>query len=435
MNKQSIISLCLISLSLPSQAEIELYTHAKGALTASLQLQTATFTGSDTWFGKAQENINSPANSWWEGSLEPSIKGHITFADTQFYSEFSYLYGISVGHDSSGLTAGLDTPNKGLIEQGYLGWRSGKFMPAHEDFLDISIGRQDYKLGSGFLIYDGANDGGSRGAWWIGARQSFDDTVLVKINWQPIKFEFFHLNTRARDKKNKLGLTGVNIEYSPSNRGTIAFSYINAGVHQNSNVKGLNTYDIRTNFLPIPQLADLQLAGEYAFQENNQTQAQGGYAQLSYQHKPWPWIPKFTYRYTGLEGDNPNTTKNEGFNELAYGFSDWGTWYQGEITGEHVFGLSNLNSHLLRVEMAPIESILVNVMYYYFEFNRASALGSQVNSQHFADEINIIIDWFVTDSSLLSASFAVAIPGKGGQQFTGGNQAWTQFMLYGSYTF
>lgn len=425
----------LMGLTLTVQADVELYKHTQGELSAALQLQTVGFTGTNSWFGNAQENIENNTNTWWEGTIEPSIKGHLTFFETQLYGQFSYLYGITVGHDTSGLMAGLDTPNKGMIEQGYIGWRSGNLISEQENLIDISLGRQDYRLGSGFLIYDGANDGGANAAWWIGARQSFDDTAVIRINWAPVKFDFFHLNTRPRNKNNKLGLNGINLEYHYNNLEMLAFSYITVSESQSASVKNLNVYDFRTHFIPFSQLADLQISGEYAFQENKQTRGQGGYTQLAYQHTPWFWQPRFIYRYTALQGDNPNTPRNEAFNELAYGFSDWGTWYQGEITGEHVFGWSNLNSHLLRVEMAPTENIVVNVMYYYFDFNRASALGTHVSNQHFADEFNLIIDWFATDNTLFSATFATAIPGKGGQQFSGGNKTWIQFMLYGSYTF
>jgi len=429
------LSLIFASLSFPVLADVSLFHYEYGDLSARMQVQTAGFTGSDTWFGKVQENIGNDANTWWEGTAEPSVKGLSHIADSEFYGEFSYLYGIQVAHDPSGLTTGMNDPHKGLIEQAYVGWRSGTLFGDQENLLDLSVGRQDYQLGTGFLIYDGANDGGNRGAWWVGARQSFDDTAIAKINWKSIKLELFHLNVRARNQQNELALDGVNFEYMHNTIVTVGFSYINAGNRQQKAVNNLNTYDFRLNLRPLAQLPDLEISGEYAFQENNISQSEGGYAQILYQHKVWFWMPKFIYRYTGLEGDDPKTSRNEGFNALAYGFSDWGTWYQGEITGEHVFGSSNLNSHLLRVEMAPMDNVVLNAMYYYFEFDRASALGSQVKSQHFADEINLIADWYATENTLISASFAVAIPGKGAQQFTGGNKSWTQMMLYGSYTF
>ena len=211
--KDALPLLFLITFSNTAQADIELYTHERGTLNAGLQLQTIGFSGANAWFGKAPENVGNNTNTWWEGTIEPSLKGHLTIMETQLYAEFSYLYAIAIGHDSSGLTAGLDTPNQGLIEQGYIGWRSGNLIATQKNFLDISLGRQDYRLGSGFLIYDGANDGGARGGWWIGARQSFDDTAIVRINWDSLKFEFFHLNTRPRNVENKLDFNGMNLEY------------------------------------------------------------------------------------------------------------------------------------------------------------------------------------------------------------------------------
>ncbi|NOQ16184.1 MAG: hypothetical protein GQ581_03920 [Methyloprofundus sp.] len=433
------IGIGLLCASLAVHADINLYRHKYGEINAGLQLQTVGFTGANAYFGNAQAELGNNTNTSWEGSIEPSISAQVNISKSQLYAGFSYLYGITVGHDSSGLTQGLDTPNRGLIEQGYIGWRSGDLFSTQKNLLVVSLGRQDYRLGSGFLIYDGAGDGGTRGAWWIGARQSFDNSALVRINLAGVKLEYFHLNTRPRDVQNKLGLDGVNLEYTHASLGNIGFSYINVGKSQkdlnNDFVDGLHTYDIRANISPFRHLRSLQIAGEYVYQHNPLTQAHGGFAQLSYQYQTWPWRPKFSYRYTALAGDDPHTDKNEAFNALAYGFSDWGTWYQGEITGEHIFGSSNLNSHLLRMELAPIDSVLINLMYYYFELDQATALGNQVTNPHFADEINLIVDWQATDNTLISGALAIAIPAGGAQQFTGGNQTWVQLMLYGSYTF
>ena len=48
-----------------------------------------------------------------------------------------------------------------------------------------------------------------------------------------------------------------------------------------------------------------------------------------------------------MQGDDPDTIRDEGFNPLAYGMSDWGTWFQGEIIGEYVLANSNLFSYLV----------------------------------------------------------------------------------------
>ena len=65
------------------------------------------------------------------------------------------------------------------------------------------------------------------------------------------------------------------------------------------------------------------------------------------------WKPKVTYRYASFQGDDPATTKNEGFDPLLPGFYDWGYWWQGEIVGEYIALNSNLVSNLVRVHLTP----------------------------------------------------------------------------------
>jgi hypothetical protein len=44
---------------------------------------------------------------------------------------------------------------------------SDLFPGLEEDTFSISIGRQDYVIGSGLLIADGGGDGGERGGWYL----------------------------------------------------------------------------------------------------------------------------------------------------------------------------------------------------------------------------------------------------------------------------
>ncbi|NOQ36849.1 MAG: hypothetical protein GQ569_13295, partial [Methylococcaceae bacterium] len=191
----------------------ELYKGDYGELSVGLHLQNATFIGANLWIGNAHTDLD---DSWAEFSIEPSIKGALNLpGGSQLYGEFSYLYGKSFGHDASGLSIGVESdPSAAMIEQGYVGWRSGDMFPSlGKNAIDISAGHQDYLLGSGFLLYDGGNDGGERGAWWIGAKTAFKDTLIARINIGDFKLEGFHLETRPRQAHRKSAYDGMNIEY------------------------------------------------------------------------------------------------------------------------------------------------------------------------------------------------------------------------------
>ena len=113
--------------------------------------------------------------------------------------------------------------------------------------------------------------------------------------------------------------------------------------------------------------------------------------------------------------------------------SEWGTWFQGEIIGEYVLSNSNLFSYLVSVSSKPTKSLEMHLFYYHFTIDQPESLADNVTASHFADEIDLILDWQVLDSLSLSAVLAVAIPGEAARQFTGGNQTWVHSMLYASW--
>jgi hypothetical protein len=302
-----------------------------------------------------------------------------------------------------------------------------------ENAIDISAGHQDYLLGSGFLLYDGGGDGGERGAWWIGARTAFKNTLIARINTGDFKFEAFHLETRPRRASQKSIYDGINLEYQYKDRVNIGFSYIY--LSQDFVNEGANVYDTRISFMPFTEsLPNLSLTGEYVYQQGKQNfRSQGGYGQISYHFKEILWQPKLRYRYSALEDD---------FNGMAYGFSGWGTWYQGEITGEYFFAQTNILTHLFSINFTPLTDVDVHLMYYHFELDNSRRLDGllpqipTVTSSHYGDEINLIADWKVNDTLLLTGTLATFIPGNAAKQvFLGGNKTWVQAMFYASFKF
>ena len=63
------------------------------------------------------------------------------------------------------------------VEDLYIGWRSG----GEKSLWDFSVGREQYKLGHGMLLYDGASEGGSRGGYWTNARKAFELAAIGRF--------------------------------------------------------------------------------------------------------------------------------------------------------------------------------------------------------------------------------------------------------------
>jgi hypothetical protein len=73
------------------------------------------------------------------------------------------------------------------------------------------------------------------------------------------------------------------------------------------------------------------------------------------------WSPWIAYRYADFDGDNPDTATDERFREIAYGYTDYGSWFQGEISGNYPLANGNLQSHLFRVKAQPSEELTLNL--------------------------------------------------------------------------
>ena len=110
------------------------------------------------------------SDDWAEGSMKAGVEGQYTMKNSsQFYGNLSAVgertYGAApslVGEDASSYD----------IEDLSIGWRSGDSLETlGENALDFVVGRTQYKLGHGMLLWDGAAEGGARGGLY-GDRKS-----------------------------------------------------------------------------------------------------------------------------------------------------------------------------------------------------------------------------------------------------------------------
>ena len=99
----------------------------------------------------------------------------------------------------------------------YVGWRSGKSLKLGENAVDVQIGRAPFQLGHGFLVYDGAAEGGSRGGYWTNARRAFEFAAIGRFKAGANKAEVFYLD-KDELPENDTGsrLWGVNYESPPA---------------------------------------------------------------------------------------------------------------------------------------------------------------------------------------------------------------------------
>jgi len=373
--------------------------------------------------------------NWFEGTVKPALSGAYTLSgSSQIYGKASAVgertYGTSpplVGGDASSFEA----------EDLYIGWRSGNSLKGlGENALDFTVGRSQYRLGHGLLLWDGSSEGGSRGGYWTNARKAFEFSAIGRLNTHNNKVEVFYLDKdELPESDSDTKLYGLNYEYAFGEDTTLGATYMkfSADPAMRPERDGLDVYNVRAFTAPIPSLKALSFEAEYAKEDNGVLLDSVAWnIQVAYQLET-AWQPKISYRYAVFEGDDPTTPENEAFDGLLTGFYDWGAWWQGEIAGEYFISNSNLISHQLRVHTKPIESLATGLIFYDFRLDNPASAG--VTADDIAYEVNWYADWTVNDHFIVSFVAAAAEPGDAVEQSSGRTDTLLYGMIFAAYSF
>jgi hypothetical protein len=403
-------------------------------LKLTVKAAAAYFVQNNSWFGnaKAPQNLGASSGSWWETYIHPGIEGSYALENgSSLYGRVSGVFASTNETDAAGSNIPWGNVTGTRFEDAYAGWRSGDlFGELGKDFIDVSVGRQQYVAGTGFLFFTQSSNGQNRGGYWMGERQAAKFSGIVKLksgNWKSDLVYF-----EADDNPNSnTRLGGITLDYTFGE----AIGGVGGGIYTlASDIEtrdSMNVFDIRFSLFPFEAfeaadvLRPIKIEGEYVHEDNGHlVDDDGWYLSAGYQWAELPWKPTLTYRYASF---------SESYDPLFYGFYDWGYWYQGEVLGEYVLGNFNLDSHMVKLNVKPLESVSASVFYYKFDFHDAGTAG--VKSRDFADEWDLVVDWTATEHVTISAVAAYVSPDKGAEQYTGGDDAWSYGMLYGSVSF
>src|SRR2546430_6345200 len=110
------------------------------------------------------------SDNWFESYVKPAISGTLHTKKGEFFGKFS-----GVGERTYSTPPPLvgSEASSFKVEDLYLGWRSGKLLSMGENALEFTLGRSQYKIGRGLLLWDGGGEGGSRGGFWSNARKAW----------------------------------------------------------------------------------------------------------------------------------------------------------------------------------------------------------------------------------------------------------------------
>ena len=409
---------------------------------------TWTFNFDAGWgsFGFANSLFNNPkepgvdenlSDQWFEGYVKPALSAsYATASSGVIYGKISVVGERTYGSVPDAF--GQDVSSFGP-EDMYVGWKSGTSAAGAESTLDFTVGRAQYQLGHGFLLYDGAAEGGSRGGYWTNARKAFEFAAIGKFQPGPHKVELFYLDKDELDESDSGSrLWGTNYEYSIGEDTTLGATYMKwfADDAFAPGRDGLNVFNVRAYTAPLPTVPDLAFEFEYAAERNGDALDSNAWTlQGAYTLSDVSWEPTLSYRYAFFQGDDPATPANESFDPLFLGFYDWGTWWQGEIAGEYFLSNSNSISHMVRAHVTPTESLGAGLIFFRFSLDHPSALGPEVTDNDVAFETDAYADWKVNKNFTVSVVAAYADPKKAVQQATGRSKNFAYGMVYVGYSF
>jgi len=409
---------------------------------------TWTFNFDAGWgtFGFANSLFDNPkepgvaenlSDQWFEGFVKPALSAKYTLPWTsEVYGSVSVVGERTYGSVPSAF--GDDVSSFGP-ENLFIGWRSGQSLVIDENAVDVRIGRSEYQLGHGFLLYDGSAEGGSRGGYWTNARKAFELAAIGRLKQGAHTVDAFYLDRDELDEaETGSRVSGVNYEFSAGERNTFGVTYMKwmADEEVRPERDGLNVFNLRAYSAPIALVPQLSFEFEYAWERNGDAlQADAWTLQGAYEFSDVMWTPKATYRYAFHQGDDPETPSNEAFDPLFPGFYDWGTWWQGEIAGEYFLANSNLKSHLVRLHVAPAESLGTGLLFFKFNLDQPLAVGPEVTASDAAFEIDAYADWSLNDNVTISLVGAFANPGKAVEQASGRTKNFSYGMAYVAYRF
>lgn len=402
----------------------------------NLHGSAVTLLGNSSYFGESEALFGSNTDDWSEAVLELGILGFKPLGKGTFFGALSGLYSKTWGHDASGLTVGYEQTGEFDIEQAHIGWRSGDTLASlDKDALTLQAGNFDYVVGTGLLLADGTADGGGRGGWYLSGRTAFRGSFLATLKSGPWKFDGFYLQGEGRGSDLRVYGYGGDFEYNFADSGlATGLLYLkvpNQVVDEDIFWQRYDSLALRANWTATHNFS---VKGEYAYQSRPGAHPRGWYLEGAYHWIENRWSPRVSYRYAQFDGDDLTTPADESFETAAYGFTDYGYWVQGEISGGYPLENSNLKSHMLRLKLSPYKNLTLNAIYYDFTLDQPNILGKPVGSTDWGNEVNLTADFTLNDNWMLSGVFGWLVPGQAAKNWTGGDNTWVYGMIYVSFS-
>jgi len=421
---RSLLLLLLAFVSVNPVHGYELYKSARVELDADVDATYAVLHSQESY---AQVREFPGGQSWQEGFIKYGFSGHYLFeSGTRVYGAARLISSATWGDgDAAGYTTGSERRTN--FEDAYVGWKSGNLFAAlGKDGVDISLGRQKYAIGSGFLVDGDAVNFGKGfddiapqsldrgGAYYIAARESFDKTAIMRLGQSGgVHGDVFWLKSDNKAQA-RMELAGLNVEYEHKDFGTLGLTWLKglsvdkqlAEFLDYTHRDDQNTVAIRAN--GSAGIEHLLLAGEYVHQDNDTAgNERAWFLSAGWSFAAISWKPTIGARYSSF---------SSGFDPLFYGVSSgYGTWYQGEVAGSFA-GPFNSNADISHfyINAQPLPSLSFSIL--FFDFQTKDKNMGNLDGK----EWDIYAVWEINDHFAVSPLIGFYTPDKSAAQ--GGTQ-------------
>jgi hypothetical protein len=259
--------------------------------------------------------------------------------------------------------------------------------------VNLVVGRQDIILGDGFLIGDGYVD--RRAALW-NIPLNFYDGVLASWKRGKAHVLAFGVNLShsigSGDAYPSGEVFGGEVGMAPAEGADVSLAVIQA--HDTNDATNLNpaAYSLRATY----PFGTATLSGEAVLESgtigSSDLAGKGGHVKFSAPIKA-KWSPVATAEYFYFSGDDPATTKNEGYFPWQFRWSDWSQYYVGDLLASTVGTSSNKSILRAQLGVTPREGTQVRLLAHRFDLAKTLTPGLlQSNTLAFAYEFDAVVD-------------------------------------------
>ncbi|UZD98080.1 alginate export family protein [Pseudomonas corrugata] len=435
-------TLFAVGLPLTAQAALAGYTFEDGNLKGEVNVTAgaAAISTRNVNFGAGRIDMRSRKNGgskidWQEFYVKPGVK-----LEYALQPDFSLLAGGSLvgattfgDGDAGGFTRSSD--GEVATEELYGGFRAGEWT--------FTAGRQNYMIGTGFIVMDGDLDQLKDGAYWLAPRSAFKDSAVLAWDHGTLKTQAFTL--RTDDDLGDFRMTGANLDYNLDDQvtlGAMAMKVNALGPKGATPLRrdGMQVYNLRALNAKVPGLPALTLNAEYAVERGNgegvEYDAKAWYGQADYAFDALPLTPVVGYRYASFSGDdNLTDNRQKSWDPLSKGYVDWGTWLVGDVVGNYLLFNSNENVQQFSIKTHLNETLNLGAIHYQFWLDEKNYMGTAVSDRRFADESVVFLDWAPSRALVSSLSYNWVKPMAAAKQVFGNDRKFSALELSFTYRY